>query len=450
MNKIWLIIKREYLTRVKKKSFIIMTFVGPLLIAALSIGGAFVASQDTMEYDVLVSDPDGLISGVNKETNELECKYPRRFQDSKNIHYTFTREVWDYDKLKEGPYNISLEIDKDLVDGLQARLLFKNPPSVMAKEKIKRQLDKSFEEKRVIENLNIDYEEYQGVKVGFQLIELDINKVGETKSIEIVGAVGFVFSLVIYVFILMYGVMVMRGVIEEKTNRIVEVIVSSVKPYQLMMGKIIGIGAVGITQFLMWTVMISLFTTLGIPLIASRLMEAPAEIIEQGEMVQVQGNTNEVLENMMMIYDIAADVPWGMLVVVLLAAFIGGFLLYGSIFAAIGSAVDSETETQQFMIPITVPLVLGYIISIMMIFNPSGSVGFWGSFIPLTSPTVLLVRTAIEGPTIWWQVLISLLILFGTAIAIVWLAGKIYRTGILMYGKKASFKELIKWLRYNG
>jgi ABC-2 type transport system permease protein len=255
----------------------------------------------------------------------------------------------------------------------------------------------------------------------------------------------FAFAVLIYMFIFIYGVQVMRGVIEEKTNRIVEVLVSSVKPFELMMGKILGIGLVGLTQFLMWVILSSI--VMGVA--QGYLLEQQAGALVDGnlpadvtQMTQLM-NDNPLLGTLF-------TIPWGQFLGTFVFYFLGGFLLYGSIFAAIGAAVDSETDTQQFMIPVTIPLVFAYIISIAMIANPEGSAGTVFSMVPLTSPVVMMVRMGIGLDGAYWQLWLSMGLLVITFLAVVWLAGRIYRTGILMYGKKASYKELWKWLFYKG
>jgi len=268
-------------------------------------------------------------------------------------------------------------------------------------------------------------------------------------STEIAMVIGFAMSFIIYMFIFMYGVQVMRGVIEEKSNRIIEVIISSVKPFQLMMGKIVGVAMVGLTQFLMWVILTGAIITIGsaifLPGIDSQTLQQASSLTDlpagtQG-MDQAQFN---------MMQEILGTFDMGYIMSILGAFvffFLAGYLLYSALFAAVGSAVDNETETQQFMLPISLPLVLAMYIGFAVAKNPESSLAFWGSIIPFTSPIVMLVRIPYGVPL--WELLLSMSILIATFIFITWVAAKIYRTGILMYGKKVSYKEIWKWLRYH-
>ncbi len=263
------------------------------------------------------------------------------------------------------------------------------------------------------------------------------------------AVIGFVFAILIYMFIFMYGVQVMRGVIEEKTNRIVEVIVSSVKPFQLMMGKVIGIGLVGLTQFLMWVVLSSIVATVGISFFSSQIAGG-AVVVENAQLINTGTNQAQMMAELMNNQAINwfFQINWPLMISLFIFYFIGGYFLYASLFAAIGAAVDSETDTQQFMLPVSLPLVFGYIVSAMLIDNPESAAGNFFALFPLTSPVVMMVKATMSTTSVS-MILSSMLILIATFIAFISLAGRIYRVGILMYGKKASYKELWKWIRYN-
>ena len=248
-------------------------------------------------------------------------------------------------------------------------------------------------------------------------------------------AIGFISGLLIYIFIFMYGTMVMRSIIEEKTNRIVEVIISSVKPFKLMMGKIIGVSLIGLTQFVLWICLTSLLF-----FIVQGYFGNIAEI-ESSQEIEMQ---SMMLEGLMYLNNIN-------LVEILLAFlfyFLGGYLMYGSLFAAVGSAVDAEADSQQFILPVTIPLILSFILIQPIMENPDSSLAFWMSIFPLTSPIIMMVR--IPFGVADWEILVSILVLIGSFILSTKFAAKIYRTGILMYGKKINYKELLKWLRYKG
>jgi ABC-2 type transport system permease protein len=266
-------------------------------------------------------------------------------------------------------------------------------------------------------------------------------------------AIGFGAGILIYVFIFLYGVQVMRGVIEEKTNRIVEVIISSVRPFQLMMGKIVGIAMVGLTQFVLWVLLTLILVGIGqvtflhdfsvlsnygteqiIPSMPNQFATGGQQNINYSEVAEILSD----IKNINFIHILLA----------FLFYFLGGYLLYSAMFAAVGSAVDNEADTQQFMLPITIPLVIAFIVSQFIMQNPEGSLAFWFSVIPFTSPVVMMVRLPFGVPV--WEFVLSMALLVVTFIFITWLAGKIYRTGILMYGKKVTYRELWKWLRYQG
>ncbi len=448
MNKILLIIKREYFTRVKKKSFIIMTILGPLLMAGMMIGAVMIGMSETTNHDVLVIDYNGVLSQKIPSGERLVSRFPRRFEDSDRMRYHFTREDMSNDEFTNSHYTLMIKLDDQTLNDGKSTLTYKKLPSLSVKESIKSEVQSALEEWRVLEDLNLKYEDYKRMKVKISFLEIDIDNIGEASTKQEQAIVGFIFAIIIYMFIFIYGVQVMKGVIEEKTNRIVEVLISSVKPFQLMMGKIIGIGMVGLTQFLIWVILSMVFVSIGQGILFS-MIDSPAAMME-AQQSMTTGGSQEVMDLVNSeVYKVLANIPWTLLIFTFIFFFLGGFLLYGSLFAAIGSAVDSETDTQQFMLPVSLPLIFGFVVTEFMLQNPEGDIGFWFSLIPFTSPIVIMVKTAMgyEAGTIW-QLFLSMFILIVTFVFIVWMAGKIYRTGILMYGKKASYKELWKWLFY--
>jgi ABC-2 type transport system permease protein len=274
---------------------------------------------------------------------------------------------------------------------------------------------------------------------------------GKENNALLTTAVGFAGGIAIYMFIFLYGVQVMRGVIEEKTNRIVEVIISSVKPFQLMMGKILGIALVGLTQFMLWIVLTFLISSTITTYIAKEKMDAKNVAMslntQQANGIDKLSDTKEMeksaMESIMSNMD---SINFPLVLTCFVIYFLGGYLLYSALFAAIGAAVDNETETQQFMLPVTIPLILSFVVAQSVITNPESQLSFWFSIIPLTSPVVMMVRVAFGVPT--WQLILSISLLILGFIGTTWLAARIYRTGILLYGKKVNYKELSKWLFY--
>ena len=420
MDKIWLIIKREYLVRIRKKSFIVMTLLGPLLMLLVMFLPIYLTNQTQTERTVAISEQD--FDLFNKLENTDYVKFVVTpvsiFSDLK---LNFDDELY-YALLEKKENEIILSSNKQV--------------SLSVSNEIKSQLEQKIEQKKLVE-LGIDMRLLKQAKttvvVSNQIISEDGR--GQKSKTELSMAIGFISGLLIYIFIFMYGTMVMRSIIEEKTNRIVEVIISSVKPFKLMMGKIIGVSLIGLTQFILWICLTSILF-----FIVQAYFGNIAEI-ESSQEIEMQ---SIMLEGLMYLNNIN-------LVEILLAFlfyFLGGYLMYGSLFAAVGSAVDAEADSQQFILPVTIPLILSFILIQPIMENPDSSLAFWMSIIPLTSPIVMMVR--IPFGVADWELLLSILVLVGSFILSTKLAAKIYRTGILMYGKKINYKELLKWLRYKG
>jgi ABC-2 type transport system permease protein len=293
--------------------------------------------------------------------------------------------------------------------------------------------------------------------VSIQTINIDSSGVAKKTSTGIAMALAYLFGFLMYMLVFIFGSQVMRGVIEEKTSRVVEVIISSVKPIQLMMGKIIGIALVGLTQFFIWIVLTAgIATVLKTTLLSKTDMTEISQAAPHNLMAgstpaeaapQMSAMSPELAEFSKM-FDSAMNQPWGLIIFAFIFYFITGYLLYASVFAAIGSAVDNETETQQFMLPVTIPIILALMVAMGTMQNPESPLSFWCSLIPLTSPIVMMARIPFGVP--YWQIAVSMALMLVTFGVFVWMAAKIYRTGILMYGKKTSWKEMWKWLRYSG
>ena len=446
MDKIWLIIKREYLTRVKKKSFIVMTLLGPFLMAGVIGLIGYLGMSDSGPQNILVVDDmapvfDRLEDGNNYKFDYSDLTLP----DAKKL-------------FPESEYTAILWIPENMDGERSSRpfLYFKSQPS----GKIIRSIESKIE--RVIEDMKmakygIKKSDYDKIRTNLTIASYKFTEDGNEEEVMTERTVvGFVFGILIFMFILMYGIQVMRGVVEEKTSRIVEVIITSVKPFQLMMGKILGIAMVGLTQFLLWILLMFAFVTIAQTFLMDSNQQAALEQVQQmGEINKMQSGQLTMQEDASP-FDITDPdniinrVNWTLMLSLFIFYFLGGYLLYASLFAAIGAAVDSETDTQQFLMPIMLPLYFAYILSSMMIENPESPAAFWGSIVPFTSPIVMLVRASmgIETSQIWELVLSMVLLVIGF-LGTTWIAAKIYRVGILMYGKKISYKELWKWLRYH-
>ncbi len=441
MGKIGLIIRREYLTRVKKKSFIIMTFLGPILMAGIFIGAIFLGLSENTKHEVLVVDktPGGIFKG--------------KFQNSEDVKFFYSTENLDNKKFEESPYTLMLFLNEKTVEMDAGELFYKETPGFSTQGTIQHQIEGVMEDYKLALN-KISREEYDHINTEFNLVTKDVNKATDDSYREIVSGVGFAFAIVIYMFIFIYGVQVMRGVMEEKTSRIVEVLISSVKPFELMMGKIIGIALVGLTQFLLWVVLTAVLSST-LPALFFKDKFSPKSIAEQQVTPTVakemQAKATASPDFLGKYHEIVDRINVPLMIGMFLFYFLGGFLVYASLFAAIGAAVDSETDSQQFMAPITIPLIFGFIVAEMSLMNPGSTAVIWFSIIPLTSPVVMMVRIA-QGfdAENMWQLISSMVLLILFFVFCVWMAGKIYRTGILMYGKKVTYKELWKWLVYKG
>lgn len=483
MSKIGLIIKREYGSRVRKKSFIIMTILVPILAAGFLIGAMILGMPEDKNIKVLVVDDTSIATleifkkqAANSEVPPTQGSLitdPEAFLNNKYkfVLYDHIEKGQSYEEVKDmfkteenmKEYDLLLYVAASN-DGGKSKLFqdikvsYREIPSSKIQTHLTQLVSGSVEKAKLyaLADSCLDENTYETIKAQVSLDFNDISKEGDGKEyLEIKAGIGFALGLMIYMFIFIYGVQVMKGVIEEKTNRIVEVIVSSVKPFELMMGKIIGIMLVGLTQFAMWVVLIGIFSTVVMPFMLpdgydAATLAGDVNGQQTGEVLnQMGGPTGAVMQDNEIINFLFTEVPWVSLIFIFLFFFIGGYLLYGSLMAAIGAAVDSETDTQQFMLPVTMPLIFAYIISIMGMQDPNSTVMQWCSQIPFTSPVVMLVRySANGGDGMGLSLLISMVLLIVTFIGTTWLAGKIYRTGILMYGKKITYKELFKWLKY--
>jgi ABC-2 type transport system permease protein len=452
MNKISVIIKREYVTRVRKKSFIIMTILAPLLMASIVILPTVFMMNQGGEFKkiAVIEDNSNLFKGVIKNTKDAEFVY------LENTKVEDLKSSFE----KAGYYGI-LWISPELVNTPNAvELISKQQPPIGLLQHIENSLKKEIERQKLlafkIDNLDEIMKNIE-TNVSVQTINIDSSGAVKKTSTGIAMALAYILGFLMYMLVFIFGSQVMRGVIEEKTSRVVEVIISSVKPVQLMMGKIVGIALVGLTQFLIWIFLtVAIVTVLKTTLLPKTNITEITQNIPQNVMAgnqQVASSTQTAdispkLAEFSKMFDSAMNQPWVLIIICFIFYFITGYLLYASVFAAIGSAVDNETETQQFMLPVTIPIILALMVAMGTMQNPESSLSFWCSMIPLTAPIVMMARIPFGVP--YWQIAISMAIMLITFAGFVWMAAKVYRTGILMYGKKTSWKEMWKWLRYSG
>lgn len=423
------------MSRVRKRSFLLTTFLVPLFFIGMYIG-VFYLTKKSFE------DTHGIVHVIDRG-GEIS----KSLKNNKNLTFTVSnRELQqEIETLEDEAENTNLLIIPD--DFLRTRyveLLSSGKPNINTQSEIKNQLQeiiRAHEYARM--GLNVD--SVRNINDKIQITTKEISETGDTKEshTEVAMGIAMALSVLVYLSLFLYGAQVMRGIIEEKTSRVVEIIISSVKPFQLMMGKIFGIGLVGLTQFILWIILTAALTSVATAFIINTSGVTPEEISA------LAGSKDQLPETNAAMDIIAAfdSINVTELLICFFIFFLGGYFLYSGLFAAVGSAVDSETEATQFTMPITMPLLLTYVLSFGVLINdPHGSIATWLSFIPFTSPIAMLVRVPFGVPT--WQIIVSALLLFGGFLVTTWVAARIYKVGILMHGKKASFKEIVKWFTY--
>jgi len=446
MNKLSLIVKREYLAKVRNKSFVIMTFLSPILMVGMVV---------LIAYLTKINDNEKRIIGVFNESDYFSNDFHATESTSYTQFKDITLQVAKDSTVSMGYYGL-LHIPKgnDLENVTQNTYFYtKEAPSTSVTDKLENIFQDRLRERK-LQDLGVSTEEYASMGKHYEINTATFEGHENLKGInEIKAIIGGSFGYLIMMFIIIYGGFVMRSVIEEKTSRIIEVIISSVKPFQLMMGKIIGTSLAGITQFAIWIISATLllFVAFSIFGIDPSALNSGTEIttdITNGMASPVPSANQTMQAYAQELYQI----PWLMLICFFVIYFILGYLIYSSIYAAIGAAVDNETDTQQFIFPIILPLMLAIYVGFFSVFsNPHGPIAVGFSLFPLTSPIVMLMRLPGgigEGGVPIWELITSIFLLIVTFLGIVWLAAKIYRVGILMYGKKPSYKELFKWIKY--
>ena len=437
MNKIGLIIGREFNERVRKKSFIITTILMPVLMLLLMAAPALIMS---------FSQGDEKQIGVIDESTMIGSRLE---SDETILFETLDIPLEEARRTRTDLFAV-LYIAPNILENPKGVQLYANSSTSMTLEmEICGQIERILEAEKLkgyeIENLQAILNEIE-TSVSMQTFRNDKSQeeVSEAQSSMVATVIGYILAFVLYMFLLIYGSMVMQSVIEEKNNRVLEVMVSSVKPFDLMMGKILGVGSVAVLQVVIWGVLILGMGTLVVPHLMPDEVMASATAIEQGAALQ----NADLDPEMMQAIAAVTDVSYLLKIFVSMILFVfGGFLLYAAMFAAVGSAVDNVQDASQLQTPITVPIILGLLMMMAVINDPTSKLAFWFSVIPLTSPIVMMARIPYDIPT--WEIVLSLVVLYASFVALVWFAAKIYRVGIFMYGKKPTLKELWKWMRYN-
>ena len=443
MKKIRLIIGREIKSKLRNKTFLIMTVLAPLLITGFLAFIIQLSQSDNTNQQVMVIDDSKLFKDKLTGNDYISLSYSNlKLEDA-------------VEQFTDKGYSCLLWISPNIIQGGSGatKLYFRKSPGFAFQTFIKDQMEKIIYENKLKSN-NIDPNIISNSKQVVKLILEKVDDKGKPEEQSSFGTFGFLTGALMFMFILMYGMMVFRSVMEEKTNRIVEVIISSVKPFQLMLGKILGVAILGLIQFLIMGIITFILTTVLSTIFLKDISGQLKVFKQQQELVKLQGsNANfsqlEKFDDKLEVFDLLEKIEkinFFEVFICFILYFLGGYLFYSSIMAAIGSAVDSESDSQQFITPVTLPLMIGYLISMKTILEPDSSLVFWASIIPFTSPIVMMSRITNGVPL--WELLFSLTALFASFFVTTWLAAKIYRTGILMYGKKTSWKEIGKWLFY--
>jgi len=434
MSKIWLIISREYLTRVKNKTFILSTILTPLLFVGLITAVTFISVKNVDKENVAVIDRANILGG--------------KLDNGKAVTFSFVPGV-DSLNYKEKGYSAILYVPTDSSDTY--RLVSKKQFGLIAEANVEDRINEAMENKMLKNKYNIDMQSLDSARKSAQKAKLDqaYYEGGEIKkgNSSLAYGIGYGSGFLIYITLFIYGSMVMRGVMEEKTNRIAEVVVSSVKPFQLMIGKIVGIGAVGLTQLLLWIVLIIGLSTAASAFLSPDTIQQAADASQQmpNASAGMASNTAKQFEGLK---DTLGSANWLMIVGCFIFYFLFGYLFYASLFAAVGSSVNEDPQdAQALLLPITMPIIIAIVIMINAITNPSGSLATYSSMIPFFSPIVMMARIpfGVPGTVPYWQLLVSMSLLVLGFLGTTWISAKIYRTGILMYGKKATWKEMWKW-----
>jgi ABC-2 type transport system permease protein len=437
MNKTWLIFKREFLTRVKKRSFLIATIIVPLIFPAI-LGAmiyAFVAQEQAAKAPtILVYDESGK---MNFEGDTARFKFVTVSGDFELAKKTFT----------ESKHYALLRIpDFQLSDPEGITLYTKENPSIRRKDELEGILENKVHDLK-LQQFNIDKEILKNLRTEVTLNNINVSDEGEEQesNTSFLYGLGFALGILIYLFVIIYGMQIMLGVIDEKTSKVVEIIISSVKPFQLMMGKILGIAAVGLLQVFIWVLLITVFSSATVALLGVDVpqQQAMQEMAQQMQNAQTSGAVAETNAAIKML-QYANEIPVMYIVFNFAFYFLGGYLLYGALFAAVGSAVESQQEAQQFTLPIMMPLMISYLALVLFILHdPHSTASFWFSIIPFTSPIAMVGRLGFGVPL--WQLVLSQVLLIAGFLFTTWVAARVYRIGILMHGSKVNYKVLAKW-----
>lgn len=438
MRNIFLVIRREYLVRVKKKSFLVMTLLGPLLFVAFYATVFWVALGSVDTKTVQVLDESGL--------------FRNKFKDSETLKFVFTDKSIDSAKalFHASDANALVYIPANVIKAPKSvRIYAAKNVSLDLKSDIEKVIEKEIEDIKLAE-AGITHKILEDSRVNVSSETISLSEEGEkTSSSGAATVIGGVCAFLIYMSVFIYGTQVMRGITEEKTSRIVEVIISSVKPFQLMLGKIIGVALVGLTQFVLWILLTAALTSATSAILSNNISKESAKVAQEMQKAQMPNHGmpgNNVENPVTEVLGAVASLNIPLIIGCFLFYYLGGYLLYSALFGAVGAAVDNDADTQQFMLPITLPIIFSFVFAQFVLRDPDGTLAFWTSIIPFTSPIIMMVRIPFGVPA--WELVLSMVLLILGFMGTTWVAARIYRVGILMYGKKVSYKELVKWIFY--
>ncbi|MEN9598584.1 MAG: hypothetical protein RL596_895 [Bacteroidota bacterium] len=439
MNKISIIIQREYLSRVKNRRFILTTILTPLLIVVFIAGATILSIQGKDDHKIAVIDQNGFFKGNLKNTKDINFEFPEGVD---TINY-----------LKKGYTDILIIPKFEGTEKVNYLLRSKKRIGIGTEDRISNRINEAIEDK-MLQDAGINRNQLDSIKEKSKFAELKaLEEKGDTvqeSNAALSYGIGFGSGMLIYITMFIYGAMVMRGVMEEKTNRIAEVMVSSVKPFELMLGKIIGIGAVGLTQFFMWIILIFGLMTAAQFFIPHDVMNQVSTLQQYNGQIPAGGmvQAGDAAQKIYKVQHTISTANWPVIIGCFIFYFLGGYLFYAALFAAVGSVVNEDPQdAQSLMFPITMPIIFSFIIMSNAVQDPSTGIATWASIIPFSSPMVMMARIAygVPGTVAYWELAVSMISLIGGFLLTTWLSGKIYRTGILMYGKKVTWKEMGKW-----
>lgn len=435
MNKIFLVIQREFMSRVKKKSFLLATILVPILFPAIIGGMIYLAVQNEKNKELEV-------------VHVLDESSILTFEDTESYDYQMVEGPLDsakarFSKSEDFALIYIPKFDIDMPEGI--KFYAHTSPGVNLVDGFENKIEAQIRDVKLTRS-GLNEEQLEELKTYVQIESFNLSETGDEKKSDsgVTFGIGYVMGFLIYIFLFAYGAQVMQGVIEEKNSKIVEVIVSTVRPFHMMIGKVVGVASVGVVQFVIWMVLISVIVFAGMA--ALGLSMDPMETAQMMQSVDGANTSaiqsNEKVQEMLTIVN---DIPVTKIVLLFVFYFLGGYLLYGALFAAVGSAVDTPADAQQFMMPIMMPIIVALMGLMMFVFpDPHGTISFWLSIIPFTSPIVMMGRIGFGVPA--WEIALSMALLIGGFIFTLWLAGRIYRIGILMHGTKVNYKILAKWL----